>query len=606
MGKDGKDKNSKEHKASYGLVGERLGHSFSPLLHGKFGSYDYSLIEIPRDRIERYFEKADFKAVNVTIPYKETAIRYCEPDRTARDIGCVNTLVRTDTAVKGYNTDTFGFEYMAKRAGIDFRGKKITILGSGGTCRTAAFTASRLGASTITIVSRHPSDMGLSVVCPVRYCGYDDKYDDCEVLINTTPVGMYPDISGLPSDINNSYVNIESVIDVIYNPLNTRLVYRAKCAGLKAAGGLPMLVAQGFFASKLFNGQRLGDDPVGDLTSSDKEKIEEVIDMITESVGNIVLTGMPGSGKTTVGKIIAKKLGLEFVDTDELFTEDNGMTPSKCIRQSGEAAFRALEKEAVVKACAKGGRVIATGGGVILDPENIENLSLNGTIVYINRKLNELATGGRPLSEGAENLKALYYRRLPIYLACDDMLIDVRGDAKSVAKDIIRGLHKTYNPENAINLVKRRGSMNILVVNGPNLNMLGIREPGIYGSNTYEDLLNICGKKAEEIGVSVSFYQSNHEGDLVDIIQQAYGVYDGIVINPGAYTHTSVAILDALKSVGIPTVEVHISDVDAREDFRQTSYIRSYVMKTISGQGLAGYTQAMEILADHFKESKKD
>ena len=139
--------------------------------------------------------------------------------------------------------------------------------------------------------------------------------------------------------------------------------------------------------------------------------------------------------------------------------------------------------------------------------------------------------------------------------------------------------------------------MKILVLNGPNLNMLGIREPDIYGRETYDDLMKMCREKAEELGVTVSFYQSNHEGDLVDIIQQSYGTCDGIVFNPGAYTHTSVAILDALKTVGIPTVEVHISEVSKREDFRQVSYISSYVTDTITGHGLAGYTEAMEKLA---------
>ena len=135
--------------------------------------------------------------------------------------------------------------------------------------------------------------------------------------------------------------------------------------------------------------------------------------------------------------------------------------------------------------------------------------------------------------------------------------------------------------------------MKILVINGPNINMLGIREKNIYGSETYEDLIKLCREKADELGVEVSFYQSNHEGDLVDIIQQSYGTIDGIVINPGAYTHTSVALLDALKCVGIPAIEVHISDVDSREEFRQTSYIRYYVRETITGHGLTGYTEAM-------------
>ena len=138
--------------------------------------------------------------------------------------------------------------------------------------------------------------------------------------------------------------------------------------------------------------------------------------------------------------------------------------------------------------------------------------------------------------------------------------------------------------------------MKILVINGPNLNMLGIREPGIYGKNTFADLLALLEETGKELGVEVEQYQSNHEGDLVDKIQWAYGKIDGIVINPAAYTHTSVAILDALKAVSIPAVEVHISDVDAREPFRQISYAGMACEKTIKGHGFQGYREAMQYL----------
>ena len=144
--------------------------------------------------------------------------------------------------------------------------------------------------------------------------------------------------------------------------------------------------------------------------------------------------------------------------------------------------------------------------------------------------------------------------------------------------------------------------MKILVLNGPNLNMLGIREPDIYGKNTYSDLCEMIKAHAERVGAEVEICQSNHEGVLVDKIQEAYKKFDGIVINPAAYTHTSVALLDALKSVGIPTVEVHISDVSAREDFRQISYVRLACKKTIAGHGFDGYTEAIDFLIEDGKE----
>lgn len=143
--------------------------------------------------------------------------------------------------------------------------------------------------------------------------------------------------------------------------------------------------------------------------------------------------------------------------------------------------------------------------------------------------------------------------------------------------------------------------MKILVINGPNLNMLGIREPGIYGKNTFADLLALLEEAGKNYGVEIEQYQSNHEGDLVDKIQWAYGKIDGIVINPAAYTHTSVAILDALKAVSIPAVEVHISDVDAREPFRQISYAGRACVKTIKGHGFQGYVEAIAYLVENYQ-----
>lgn len=144
--------------------------------------------------------------------------------------------------------------------------------------------------------------------------------------------------------------------------------------------------------------------------------------------------------------------------------------------------------------------------------------------------------------------------------------------------------------------------MKLLVINGPNLNMLGIREPQHYGSRTYAQLCSMIEKHCEEKGIEVEIYQSNHEGDLVDKIQWAYENADGIVINPAAYTHTSVALLDALKAVSLPAAEVHISDVDSREDFRRISYVRQACIKTVSGHGFEGYLEAIDIVSDYLNQ----
>ena len=148
--------------------------------------------------------------------------------------------------------------------------------------------------------------------------------------------------------------------------------------------------------------------------------------------------------------------------------------------------------------------------------------------------------------------------------------------------------------------------MKLFIINGPNLNFLGIREPKHYGSTSYQELLTMIADHAKALGIDAECYQSNHEGDLVDKIQEAYlQNVDGIVINPGAYTHTSIALLDAVKSVGIPTVEVHISKVEEREDFRQVSYIRAACQKTITGHGVAGYLEAMDFLCELLFKGEK-
>lgn len=144
--------------------------------------------------------------------------------------------------------------------------------------------------------------------------------------------------------------------------------------------------------------------------------------------------------------------------------------------------------------------------------------------------------------------------------------------------------------------------MKLLVVNGPNINMLGIREPEVYGNGTYIDLCNLVDNYCREKDIEVEFFQSNHEGDIVDIIQNSHDNFDGIIINPAAYTHTSIAILDALKAVGIPTVEVHISDVSKREDYRQVSFIREYCKKSIMGFGFKGYLMAVDYFVELVKK----
>lgn len=300
---------------------------------------------------------------------------------------------------------------------------------------------------------------------------------------------------------------------------------------------------------------------------------------------NMVLIGMPGSGKTTVGQELAKLSGKPFVDLDEEIVKKAGKSIPDIFAQEGEGAFRALEHEVLKEACSRSGQIIATGGGAVLWSENRAAMRRTGWVCQLRRKPEDLPTTGRPLSQ-AGKLEEMERLRGPLYGAAADRQIENDNCPEETAGRIWR---------NFMGSEKKR----ILVINGPNMNLLGIRQPEIYGNTDYVDLENLITAEAQRLGVEVSFFQSNHEGDLVDAIQQAYfDKVDGILINPGAYTHTSIALLDAVKSVGIPTVEVHISDPEKREAFRHVSYIREACVGSIRGHGVQGYLEGLKLLAE--------
>lgn len=557
----------------YGLIGERLGHSYSKEIHEFFGNPEYEMCELAPEDADAFFGAADFEGINVTIPYKITAYEKCECDEYATQIESVNTVVKRDGKLYGYNTDAIGFGYMVQKAGILFENRKVSILGKGGVSRTALYMARRMGAKSVEIIKRGEMPSA-----------------DTQVIINATPVGMYPDNDSCLVDITQ-YSELESVVDLVANPIRTKLVCNALDKGIKATGGLVMLVAQAYFAEKIFSGEEVGIDLI---TEEDRQQIEAVYRRIVNKTGNIVFAGMPGAGKSTVGSAVAKMLGLPFFDSDDCFREEYGITAGDCIKQFGEKDFRDKEQEIIKKLSAKSGVVISTGGGSLLRRENVLSLKQNGTIVYIQRELENLAVANRPLSQNPERRKALYYRRLPIFIKESDISVEVCDVPGETAQHVIERLDKYYEGQ--------ADRMKIAVINGSNINMLGIREPDIYGNETYEDILNLCEEHCKEMNIDVSFHQSNHEGDLVDIIQKCYGNTDGIVINPGAYTHTSVAILDALKAVSIPTVEVHITNPDQREEFRHISYVSKVAFSTVKGEGIKGYITAIDLIADKIKK----
>lgn len=420
-----------EHKYQYGLLGERLGHSFSPEIHALLGNDDYNLKPMPADEFDRFMTVRDFKGVNVTIPYKERALKFCEARGDAVNIGSVNTVVNTADGLVGYNTDICGLEYMISRAGGTLKDRKVVILGSGGTARCAFYAARKGGAREIVVLSRSGKCEFAEGVANTSACTYDetDRYNDAEVIINTTPVGMYPDSYNAPVSLD-IFDSCESVFDVIFNPLETKIVREARKRGLRASNGLPMLVAQAWYANAYFFG-------LDTERACREEEIEDILATLERKVKNLVLIGMPGSGKSTVGKALADITNREFADSDEEFTKMFNMTPEECIRTYGEAEFRDKETSVILEMMKRTGIVMSTGGGSILREVNRDAMKSNSTIIYLDRKTECLSTAGRPLSKDLDTVHKLFEERKAFYLNLSDIKVTVKeGEVSGTVREI--------------------------------------------------------------------------------------------------------------------------------------------------------------------------
>ena len=389
----------------YGLVGAKLGHSYSVSIHAQLGDYDYGLFERTEAEFIDMMNRRDFRGLNVTIPYKQTAYAHCDAlSDTAREVGCVNTLVvRPDGSLYGHNTDIGGFIALARRAGVDIAGKKVAILGSGGTSLTARAACRRLGAGEIVVVSRRG---------PVDYAALYRDHADARVLVNTTPVGMYPNNGESVADIARLPA-LEGVLDVIYNPDKTALILDAEARGIPAAGGLYMLVGQAREAAELFTGRAIPES-----------ETERIYRRLRGEALNLILVGMPGSGKSRVGRALARRMDRPFVDVDEEIVRRAGKTIPEIFSDDGEAAFRDLEHRAICDICREKGAVIATGGGAVLREDNVRAMRQNGRVVMLLRGLDRLSMDGRPLSKSRQELRAMWLRREPKYRAAADAVID--------------------------------------------------------------------------------------------------------------------------------------------------------------------------------------
>ena len=406
----------------YGLLGRRLGHSWSAPIHKALGCDSYRMIELEPGQLGDFLRREDVAGLNVTIPYKRDVMSFCDViDPAAAAIGSVNTIVRREGRLYGYNTDIDGFLYMLDRAGISLTDKKVLVLGSGGASLTAQAAARRAGARKIVVVSRSGPDNYENL----------DRHQYSDVLINTTPIGMWPNMEGRPVDVWS--LDVTAVADVIYNPGRTELLLQAEeidrdfhrmsdaprdvlvNAGLRPiryTGGLPMLVQQAKRAEELFSGREIPDS-----------ETERILAGLWQERTNIVLVGMPGCGKTTVGRELARLSGKPLVDLDEEIVRRAGKPIPEIFRSEGEGAFRDLESRVLADACAQGGQIIATGGGVVLRKENCTAMRRTGRVYFLRRALSQLPTDGRPLSQRGD-LAEMFRLREPLYQAVADAEID--------------------------------------------------------------------------------------------------------------------------------------------------------------------------------------
>ncbi len=402
-----------------GLLGKTLGHSYSPQIHAQLGDYSYELFEKQPEELENFLRHGEFDALNVTIPYKKAVLPYCAVLSDAvKAIGSANTLVRQpDGTLFADNTDAFGFSCIADECGVDIAGKKALVFGSGGASVTAQYVLKTRGAREVLVISRSGEH---------NYENLDENAD-AEILVNTTPLGMYPNNGASPADLTR-FPRCEAVLDVVYNPARTALLLQAEALGIPHAGGLLMLVAQAKRASELFTGSAIADTRIG-----------EIYRTLAVQMQNIVLVGMPGCGKSSIGTLLAEKLDRPFLDADAEIEKAAGMPIPDFFKLCGEGAFRDLESRVLAELGKRSGAVIATGGGAVLREENYAALHQNSTIVWLTRDLARLPIDGRPVSQ-ATSLDALFAARKARYERFADHIIDNNGAPDETVRAILEAL----------------------------------------------------------------------------------------------------------------------------------------------------------------------
>ena len=418
-----------------GLIGNPVGHSISPVIHNSLArlmdmNMVYTTFKVEKGDVVTAVNGAyalNILGLNVTVPHKQAVMEsLVDIDPLAKAIGAVNTLVRTDKGYKGYNTDILGLERELIDEGVVLVGSRCVILGAGGAARAIAFLCAKSGAKEIYMLNRTKEKaydiakavndyFGKECIKPMLISEYDKLEADDYVVIQTTSVGLYPNVDDVVIDDEAFYKKVKVGVDIIYNPSETRFMKMCKNAGKPACNGLKMLLYQGVAAYELWND-----------VSVTKEQADKVYNKMKEELG---------SGKTTFGRWVSRRHNRKFYDTDEYIEKKQNTTISEIFATKGEEAFRDMETETVKELSdTLDNCVISVGGGLVLREVNRELLRKLGTVVYLKASEEELCKRlskdtKRPLLQGGglhEKIHNLMEQREDIYLDAADMIVDTQ------------------------------------------------------------------------------------------------------------------------------------------------------------------------------------
>lgn len=377
----------------FALIGANLKYSFSRDIHNLFHDYHYEYIEIAEDKLRDVVLSKEYTGFNITIPYKQKVMELCtDLDKSVDYAGCVNTIIKKSGKRVGYNTDYYGFIKTLQNNKVNLKNKKVLILGSGAMSK---------------MIQRIVGEQTKDIVVASRKgkVGFNEykSFKDANIVINTTPVGTYPNNDDCLISLDD-FNKLETVIDLIYNPLLSKLLMLAKEKNAKAISGFEMLVYQAQKACEIFLGKEI------------KEEVaRSVLFTLYNQKQNIVLIGMPGVGKTTMAKYLSKVLNREYVDTDEIIEQRYGFI-DQIFKKEKERGFRDKEEEVIKDVSKMTNKIISLGGGAVERDINYQRIKQNGYIILLERNLDELCTENRPLiKDKKKDILALYNKRKDKY-----------------------------------------------------------------------------------------------------------------------------------------------------------------------------------------------